>query len=169
MAHPLAELWEDQVTDFLAVSADSVVVHYKPVRTGEDVTFDEFFQEGTDPSDPTDFSNIVETTPDTVTVTGKVHLDLYGASIGSGEGEAQLQIGKFPEADALFTCLASVVKTSTDPAPLETIFDNIDDTVKYIIVAKDGKRYDIEAVKPRGMGSTPFVVDVFLKLTNKEI
>ena len=167
MAHPLASLWEEQVTDFLIVSNDSVTVHYKPVRTGEDETFDTFFQEGTDPSDPTDFSNIVETTPDSVTVTGKVHLDLYGASIGSGESDQQLQIGTFPESDALFTCLVSDVQTGADP--LETIFDNIDDTVKYIVVAKDGKRYDVETVKPRGMGATAHVVDVFLRLTNKEV
>lgn len=169
MAHPLASLWQNQVTSFLAVSADIIVVHYMPVRTGTDVTFDEFFQEGTDPSDPTDFSNITENTPDSVTVTGKTHLDMHGASIGAGEGEQQLQIGQFPEADVLFTCLLSDVQTSTNPDPILTVFDNDTDAVKYIIVAKDGKRYDIEAVKHRGMGALPFVTDVFLKLTNKEV
>ena len=169
MAHPMASLWNDFVTDFYDVSGDSVTIHYMPVRTGTDVTFDDFFQEGTDPSDPTGFSNITETTPEAVTVTGKVHLDMHGASVGSDEGEQQLQIGKFPESDALFTCLASDVKTSTDPAPLTTYFDDSTDAVKYIIVAKDGKRYDVEAVKARGMGATAFVIDVFLKLTNKEV
>jgi hypothetical protein len=165
--HPLASLWQNQVTSFLAVSADSVVVHYMPVRTGSDVTFDEFFQEGADPADPTDFSNITETTPDPVTITGKTHLDLYGASIGTGEGEQQLQVGRFPEADILFTCLLSDVQTSMNP--ILTVFDNDTDAVKYIVVDKDKKRYDIEAVKMRGMGATPFVVDVFMRLTNKEV
>ena len=169
MAHPLASMWETKVSSFLLISADSVTVHYMPVRTGTDVTFDGYFQEGANPADPTDFSNITKNTPDSVTVTGKIHLDLYGASIGTGEGEAQLQIGQFPESDALFTCLLSDVKTSTDPDPVLTIFDNDTDTVKYIVVAKDKKRYEIEAVKHRGMGSIPFVTDVFLKLTNKEV
>lgn len=169
MAHPLAVMWEDKQTDFLAVSDDAVVIHYKPVRTGTDPTFDGHFQEGTDPSDPTDFSNITETTPSPITVSGKVHLDLYGSSIGAGEGEQQLQIGKFPEADGLFTCLLSDVQTSTNPDPILTVFDNDNDTVKYIVVDKDKKRYDVEAVKHRGMGATPFVTDVFLKLTNKEV
>ncbi|MHA1952334.1 MAG: hypothetical protein ACW96U_00090 [Candidatus Heimdallarchaeaceae archaeon] len=170
MAHQLAALWENKVSDFLEVSNDSVTIHYKPVRSGTDPTFDDFFQEGVDPSDPTNFSvNITETTPSSVTVTGKVHLDLYGASIGSGEGEQQLQIGRFSESDALFTCLLSDTKTSTDPDPIRTVFDDETDVVKYIVVAKDNKRYDIEAVRLRGMGATPFVVDVFLKITNKEI
>lgn len=170
MAHPLAAKWEQKIYDFLVVSADSITVYYKPERTGQDATFDTFFQEGTDPADPTDFSNIVETTADPVTVTrGKTHLDMYGNSIGGSEGEQQLDIGKFPESDAWFQCLLSDVKTSTDPDPIETIFDNFDDTVKYVVVAKDGKRYDIVAVKLRGMGASPYVVDVFLKRTNKEI
>jgi hypothetical protein len=169
MAHPLAAIWETKVSSFLLISADSVTIHYMPVRTGTDVTFDGYFQEGTDPSDPTDFSNIVETTPDPVTVTGKTHLDLYGASIGAGEAGAQLQIGQFPEADALFTCLLSDVKTSTDPDPILTVFDNDVDTVKYIVIDKNKKRYDIEAVKMRGVGATPFLVDVFMQFTNKEI
>lgn len=169
MTHPLAQLWEDKQTDFLAVSADTVVVHYKPVRTGTDPTFDSYNQEGTDPSDPHSFSNITEDTPTPVTVSGKTHLDMHGSAIGAGEGEQQLQIGKFPESDAYFICLLSVVKTSTDPDPITTVFDNDDDAVKYIVVGKDNKRYDIEAIKMRGMGATPFLVDVFLKLTNKEI
>ena len=169
MAHPLASLWEAQQTKFFLDSADPVTVYYKPVRTGTDVTFDSFNQEGTDPADPTSFSNITENTPDPVTVSGKTHLDMHGAAVGAGEGDQQLQIGKFPESDALFTCLLSAVKTSTDPNPILTIFDNDDNAVDYIIVDKDKKKYDVEAVKPRGMGATPFVVDVFLKLTNREV
>jgi hypothetical protein len=169
MAHPLAAMWESQVSAFLTVSADPVTVYYKPVRTGTDVTFDSFNQEGTDPADPTNFDNVVETTPTPVTVIGKAHLDMHGAAIGSGEGDEQLQIGKFPESDALFTCLLSSVKTSTDPDPILTVFDNDDDAVDYIVVDKDKKKYSIEAVKMRGMGATPFVVDVFLKLTNREV
>jgi hypothetical protein len=170
MAHPLAAKWEQKIYDFLIVSADSITVHYKPIRTGTDVTFDTFFQESTDPSDPADFNNITETTPSPVTVSrGKTHLDLHGSSIGGGEGEQQLDIGKFPESDAWYQCLLEDVKVSTDPDPIATVFDNFDDTVKYVVVAKDGKRYDIVAVKLRGMGATPYVVDVFLKLTNKEI
>jgi hypothetical protein len=49
------------------------------------------------------------------------------------------------------------------------VFDNDDDLVDYIVVDKDKKKYSVEAVKMRGMGATPFVVDVFLKLTNKEV
>jgi len=110
-----------------------------------------------------------ETTATSVSVSGKTHLDLYGASIGAGEGEQKLSIGKFPEADALFTCLLSGVKTSTDPDPILTVFDNDDDAVDYIIVDKDNKKYSIEAVKMRGMGATPFLVDVFLKFSNREV
>jgi len=169
MAHPLASLWESTQTNFLAVSADPVTIYYKPVRSGTDVTFDSFNQEGTDPADPTSFSNISEDTPDPVTVTGKTHLDLHGSSIGTGEGNEQLGIGQFPESDAWFVCLLSDVKTSTDPDPVLTVFDNDDDAVDYIVVDKDKKKYAIEAVKMRGMGATPFLVDVFLKLTNKEV
>ena len=114
--------------------------------------------------------SLSETTPDTVTVSnGKTHLDLQGTTMGSTESDQQIDIGKFSDADALFTCLLSSIQISTNPDPIVTLFDDDVDSVKYVVVTKDGKRYDIQGVRPRGMGSTPFVVDVFLKITNKEV
>jgi len=162
MAHPLASIWEEQQTEFLSDSGDIVTINYKPVRSESDPTFDGFFQEGTDPSDPTSFSNIVETAPDPEGVTGKVHLDLHGASISPGEGEQQLPVGRFAESDAWFVCLLSDVKISTDPDPIKTKFHN----AWYVMVDKDGEKYEVKAIKSRGMGAA-FVVDVFLKKTNK--
>jgi hypothetical protein len=163
MAHPLAAVWEEWQTDFLEESADVVTINYRPVRSGTDVTYDSFFNESTDPSDPTGIENIVEITPAPETVSGKMHLDLYGLSISSGEGDQQLDIGRFTESDALFSCLLSDVKTSTDSNPITTKFDNA-----YIVVPeKDGGRYEVIAVKARGM-ATAYVVDVYLKKTNKE-
>jgi hypothetical protein len=163
MAHPLAALWEEQQSDFLEVSGDSITINYKPVRTGTDPTFDNFFQESTDPSDPSGFENITETTATPEVVTGKMHLDLYGLAISSDESDQQLGIGRFAESDALFTCLLSDVQTSTGTDQIKTKFHD----ALYVIPEKDGIRYDVIAIKSRGMAAA-FVVDVFLKKTNKE-
>ncbi len=109
-------------------------------------------------------STLSETTPTPITVTGKVHLDLHGSALSSTEEDQKLLVGKFAESDTLFTCLLSDVQTSTNPDPIKTIFDES----YYIVVEKDGDRYEVIGVKPRGM-NTAFIADVFLKKTNKEI
>jgi len=163
MALQISTVWEDIVSKFIEDSNDVVKIHYKPIRSGSSTKFDSFFQEGIDPA----FPKSIEVSEEILTpqiVSGKVHLDLYGASIGRGEGEQQLYIGRFPESDALFSCLLSDVKISEDGLPIKTKFDD----ASYVVVNKDGRVYEVIAIKTRGMGATPLIVDVFLKFSNKD-
>jgi len=160
MYNTLATAWETHMTDFLSASADSVTVHYKPVRSVETIEYDSFFGEGVDSSDPTDIGETVETTPDSVSVSGKTHLDLYGLSVSGQETIQQLGAGSFEGSDSLFTCLLSDVIIADDRT--RTVFDEAD----YVVVEKDELKYEIIGVKRRGM-NTAFLVDVFMKSTNK--
>lgn len=162
MAMDISALWEEHVSKFLEDSNDIVKIHYKPVRSGVSTRFDSLYQEGTDPANP-NIIGVSESVSEPQSVSGKVHLDLYGASIGNEEGNKQLYIGRFSEYDALFSCLLSAVKTSASGFPITTKFDD----ANYVVVNKDGRVYDVAAVKTRGMGAVPFIVDVFLKASNK--
>ena len=158
----LAALWEENVTRFLTESNDKVTIHYKPTRTGSNVRYDEFYNESTDPANPTSIG-VTEDPTDTLDVYGKVHLDLYGATVGGAEIDQQIEIGKFSQSDALVTCLLSGVQTSTVDEPIRTSFH----TSTYVVIDKDKQRYKVDAIKTRGMAGS-FLVDVFLTLTNKK-
>lgn len=160
MALTIASIWERNVQKFLTDSNDLITVYYKPVRVTNSVKFDAFFQESSNPADPTN-TGVDEVTPANATARGKLHMDLYGTSLGFAENEQQLQIGRFGQYDALFSCVLSTVQTQADP--LKTIFDDAD----YIITSKDNKRYNIDAIKYRGMSESLYICDVFLKATNK--
>ena len=158
----LATLWEQNVTRFLTESNDKVTIHYKPTRTGSNVRYDEFNNESTDPANPTNIG-VTEDPANTIDVYGKVHLDLYGASIGGAEEDQQIEIGKFSQSDALVTCLLSDVQTSAAGEPIRTSFH----TSTYVVVDKDKQRYEVDAIKTRGMSGS-FLVEVFMTLTNKK-
>ena len=160
MSNQLVSLWEDSQTRFLADANDDVTIYYKDVRAGQSSTFDEYFQESSDSSDPSTFT-VTSAAPTPVTVYGKTHLDLYGASVSGSEDIQHTAVGKKMEADALFTCLMSdALETES---PFKTIFDD----AFYITVGKHyDEKYEVVGIKPRGLGN-PFVCDVFLKLTNK--
>lgn len=159
MISGMSAVWEGFVTDFLTEANDSVIINYKPVRSGSNSSYDSFFNESVDSSDPDDVG-VSEVTPATVSVKGKTHLDLYGASMSSSEDIQKLGVGSFEQADALFTCLLSVAIVDNDLS--RTVFDECD----YVDVEKDAGRYEIKSVKRRGMGQA-FLIDVFLKKTNK--
>ena len=162
MLASLATLWEQNIDRFLTDSNDKVTIHYKPTRAGSNVRFDEFYQESTNPATPSNIG-VTETSADTVSVYGKTHLDLYGASLGGAEADQQIEIGKFSQSDVLFTCLLSGVLTSAVGDPIKTSFD----AATYVVVDKDKRRYQVDGIKTRGMG-TSFLVDGFLTLTNKK-
>lgn len=161
MYESLAIEWQNNVTRLLEESNDKVTIHYKPTRTGSNVRYDEFYEESTDPANP-DNIGITEDPTNVVEVFGKTHLDLYGVSLGGAETDDQIEIGKFAQSDALFTCLLSGVLTSAAEDPIRTSFH----TATYVVVDKDKQRYKIDGIRTRGMAGS-FLVDVFLQLTNK--
>lgn len=162
MFDELVQHWQNNVLSFLTESADSVTISYYPERAGTSETYDSFFNESTDPSDPNTVSgdDLTETTPDDVSLTGKVHLDLYGSSIGGSEEIQTTGIGIFDQSDALFTCL--LASAALGDGSNRTYFTGC----HYVTVAKDSERYEVVAEKRRGMGDA-YLLDVFLKKTNK--
>jgi len=162
MIDSLASLWESNVNRFYTDSNDKVTIYYKPTRTGSIVRFDEFYNESTNPANPSNIG-VTETETNTVEAYGKVHLDLYGASIGGAEADQQIEIGKFSQSDALVTCLLSGVKTSAASEPIRTSFHS----ATYVVIDKDKQRYKVDGIKTRGMAGS-YLVDVFLSLTNKK-
>lgn len=162
MLDSLATLWQTNVNRFYTESNDKVTIYYKPTRTGSNVRYDEFHNESTDPANPSSIG-VTEDPADTEIVYGKVHLDLYGASIGGAEADQQIEIGKFSQSDALITCLLSAVQTSAADEPIRTKFH----TSTYVIVDKDKQRYKVDGIKTRGMAGS-YLVDVFVSLTNKK-
>ena len=162
MIDSLASLWETNVNRFYTDSNDKVTIHYKPTRTGSNVRYDEFYNESTNPADPTNIG-VTETETNTVDVYGRVHLDLYGASIGGAEADQQIEIGKFSKSDILVTCLLNAVQTSAAGEPIRTSFHNS----TYVVVDKDKQRYKVDGIITRGMGDS-YLVDVYMSLTNKK-
>lgn len=150
-------IWESTVQELLSFYNDIVEIHYKPERSGIDPTYDSFFNESVDSTNPNNFSNITETEKPPVQVTGKFHSDLYSYSFASNDIEQQTNIGEFQQSDALFTCLYNDAVNNN-----EFIFDNVD----YIISFEDNEKYEIVSVKKRGFKDI-YLVDVFLKRTNK--
>jgi len=162
MLSSLSTLWQSNVNRFITDSDDLVTIHYKPTRTGSDVRYDAYYNESTNPASPTNIG-ITEDPTSVVEVRGKTHLDLYGATVGGAETDQQIEIGRFSQSDALFTCLLSSVQTSQAGEPIRTSFH----TSTYVVVDKDKQRYMVDAIKTRGMAGS-YLVDVFLTLTNKK-
>jgi len=151
--------WKTTIASLLAYYNDKVTIHYKPVRSGTSNSFDSFFNEAVDSTDP-DNVGVAETTPASVDIYGKFHTDLYSKFISSNNDDMQIQIGTFEQSDAVFTCLYSdAVKDTSDGS---TYFDD----ANYIYSDKDKTRYEIISIKKRGLTDI-FLVDVFLKKTNK--
>jgi len=152
-------VWKDKISSLLSYYNDSIVIYYKPVRSGTAPTYDAFFNEAVDSTDPDDVG-VTETTPSSVTVNGKFHIDLYNKFVSGANDDQQISIGIFEQSDAVFTCLYSDVVI--DQIIGETYFNN----ALYIHSNKDKGRYEIVAVKKRGFTDV-YLVDVFLKKTNK--
>jgi len=153
----IAELWQDEQVRFLSQSKDTVTVYYKPIKSGTSNSFDSFFSESTDSTDPSN-TGVSETVVTPVIVNGKAHTDLYGLNISTADSIERMDTGSFQQGDAMFTCLLSVATTQGN----KTVFHTAD----YIVLSKDGERYNITSIKKRGIADA-FLVDVFLKLTNK--
>jgi len=160
MISGLATKWESFVTTFLSESADTVTIYYKTEHSGTSDSYDSFFNESMDSSDPSTISGTTATTPDSVELTGKTHLDLYGYSLSTSDQVENIGIGLFQNADALFTCLLSSALISDGTN--RTVFDNAD----YVHVDKDNYNYEVVGIKRRGLGDA-FLLDVFLKKTNE--
>ena len=155
----LVGIHNNKVSELFSYYDDSVTINYKPVRSGTASDYDSFFNESTDSTDPTNIS-VNETTPNSVTIAGKFHTDLYSNRINSNNDEQQTYIGLFEQSDALFTCLYSNAVKDVNTGV--TYFENSD----YITADKDNEKYEVIGIKKRGMKDI-YVVDVFLKRTNK--
>ena len=137
---------------------DVCTIHFNPVASGTP-NYDSFFGESTDATDVTDYT---KTTQAPSGVYGRFHSDLYGVSISMRERQADSNIGKFQQGDALFTTLLSQVQVDADDISKGTIFDNCD----YVEITGYPHRYKIKSVEYRGLGGA-YIVDAFLEITNK--
>lgn len=155
----LINIHNNMITRVLEFYNDLITINYKPIRNGQSTSFDSFFNEAVDSTNPSNIG-VTETIPPPVTITGKFHTDLYASKVSNSNADEQLNIGVFEQSDALFTCLYDYAVKDTSTG--ETVFDNVD----YIESSKDKSRYEVISVKKRGFKDV-FLIDVFLKRTNK--
>lgn len=161
MLSNLKTLHQSRVESYLSESADTVTVHYKPVRSSG-TTYDGFFEEPVDSTDPTNVQ-VDETTPSSLQVTGKLHRDIAGMNLSNDESIQQLGVGKFENADVMFICKSSDIWIDSDNTDKGTVFKN----AHYVVDDDTGLKYNFLGEVFAGMGGT-HRVHVFLRRTNEQ-
>jgi len=145
--------WQTLQDEAISFYDHTAVVSYRPVYSGTDASYDQYFAEGLDGNDPGSFSGVTTTTG-TATVTGIALVDI--GALKNMDPVAHMQIGRFEPADAVFTCKISDATVSGE---------NVFSRAEFVTLSVDNERYIVERIAI-GALKDPYVYHVLLKRSN---
>ena len=154
----IMRLWEDAQISLIDQLGTELTINFCTYITAStNESFDGFFNENVDPTDPTSIPDekVTKVSKAPMIIMGRFHPDLYNVVLRSDEGIKKLPIGEVQQGDALVTVKLVDVIADEDG---RTWFDIVD----YIEIEGYPDTYAVISVERRGLNG-PIVCDVFLR------
>ena len=151
----LQDVWQKVFDDYLSKQGENITFYVKALPTGAGV--DDIWHSALN------YSGAVVDSLTPYVVQGLVFRDLYGSKTPESEVFAVQEVGQFEPGDVVVQSLKEDIEATFGGAiPFER--------VKYVTLGADtwNEKYIIKDIITRGLGTPPYIVDIFLRKSNKE-
>jgi len=155
MFEELQNIWQSVFDEYLEAQGEYLRFYLRANPTGGNI--DDIWKQ------PLDFSGSVVDTLIEFDIRGIVFRDLYGADVSNNEIFVLQQVGEFLPGDVVAQVrISDIEDTFGGPIDIER--------VKYVTLENDpwDTKYMVRQIVPRGLGSPPYIADIFLRRITKE-